>query len=264
MWTDIEGVAGMVDWDCYYAESALDVERRRRMMRILTGEVNAAATAAFEAGATCVLVKDSHGPNNSMYFEELHPDIELIIGQKGLPHPWAGLEEGFDAAFIVGAHPMAGTEHGNLPHTQYTINGQTIGDAGLFAAVAGSLGIPTVLASGDHAAMEQLKQWVPGIHTVATKKAYGPYSTKTLIPAKAQTLIAEGVKLALADLDSIQPMPVKAPYEVVFSGRTGTGDDLIATFTELYDPEGTRFGSQDIEPERTEHSERRKRQKDRK
>jgi D-amino peptidase len=261
-WTDIEGIAGMVNWDCYYAESPLDVERRRRMMRILTGEVNAAATAAFGAGASRVLVKDSHGPNNSMYFEDLHPDIELIIGQKGLPHPWAGIDEGFDAALIVGAHPKAGTEHGNLPHTEYTINGLTIGDAGLFAAIAGSLGIPTVFASGDHAAMEQLETWVPGIRTVATKKAYGPYSTKTLIPAKARALIADGVKQALAELDSIQPMPVEAPYEVEVWGKQATGDDLIAVFMEIYDPERNRFGSQDIEPERSEHRERMKKWKE--
>ena len=116
--------------------------------------------------------------------------------------------------------------------------------------------------SGDHAAVEQLKTWVPGIHTVATKKAYGPYSTKTLIPAKAQTLIADGVKRALAELDTIEPMPVKAPYEVELWGKTATGDDLITTFMQLYDPEGNTFGSQDIEPERSEHRERMKRWKD--
>jgi len=215
--------------------------------------VNAAVAAAYDVGATYVLVKDSHGPGNSLYFEDLHPDVELIIGRKGLPHPWAGLDETFDASMVIGAHPMEGTEDGALPHTKYRINDTVLGDAGLFATISASLGVPTIFGSGDHAAMEQLKEWVPGIHTVATKQAFGPYSVKTLVPTKARDLIAAGVKAAIEGRGSITPMALKKPYQVEVGGRTVEGDDLIETFMSLYDSDNGIFNSKDLEPERSYH-----------
>lgn len=253
IWTDIEGVAGMIDWDDYASEGPYAVETRRRMMRILTGEVNAAATAAFESGATLVLVKDSHGPGNSLYFEELHPDVELILGRKGLPHPWAGLDETFDASLLIGAHPMEGTREGILPHTKYRINGIELGDAGLFAAISASLGVPLVFASGDYAAMQQLRSWIPDLHTRSTKQAFSPYAARTLVPAKAQALIAAGVKQALAARASIRPLALTPPYRVEYGGRSAEGADLLRTFMGIYDPEGRVFGCQDPEPERSVH-----------
>lgn len=263
IWTDIEGVAGMIDWDDYVSDSPLILETRRRMMKILTGEVNAAITASFDAGATQVLVKDSHGPGNSMYFEDLHPDAELIIGTKGLPNPWAGLDSGFDCSIIIGAHPMEGTERGILPHTIYKINDYEVGDAGLFAAVSASLGVPAIFASGDDAAMGQLKNLIPEIHTVSTKWAFSPYSAKTLMPSKVRSLITTGVRDAIKRKDSIRPLAIQKPYHVEFDGVTADGDDLIETFMRLYDPDHTCFGTQEIEPEQAHYAKKLKKWADR-
>lgn len=253
IWTDIEGIVGMIDWDTFASESPRFQERRRRMMQMLTDEVNAAIRGALDAGAEYVLVKDSHGPGDSMFFEQFPAEAEFIIGTKGLPHPWAGLDESFDACMVIGAHPMAGTTDGNLPHTWYRINQFELGDAGLCAAVAASLDVPTVFASGDHAAMKQLETWVPDIHTVSTKQAFGPYSARMRAPVKAQALIREGVKEALDSKPRIGLMAIEKPYKVEFGGKTAEGDNLIETFMGLYDPKRERFGCHDIEPERSYH-----------
>ena len=54
--SDIEGTAGIVDWQQVRASGA-DYELGRRL---LTDEVNAAIDGAVEAGATEILVNDSH------------------------------------------------------------------------------------------------------------------------------------------------------------------------------------------------------------
>ena len=54
---DMEGVAGVVDWDqCRVGGAGYDVG-----CRLLLGEVNAAIDGAFAAGATSVTVTDAHG-----------------------------------------------------------------------------------------------------------------------------------------------------------------------------------------------------------
>lgn len=253
IWTDIEGVVGMIDWDTFADESPRFQERRRRVMRMLTDEVNACVSGCLDAGAEYVLVKDSHGPGDSMFFEEFPPESEFIIGVKGLPHPWAGLDETFDACMIVGAHPMEGTERGILPHTRYRVNDLEIGDGGLCAVVAATFGVPTVFASGDDAAMQQMKGWVPGIHAVSTKYAYGPYSARMRSPALVQRLIREGAAEALRQKDAIAPPALDRPYRFEMGGRSAAGDDFIETFLSVYDPERKQFGTQDIEPERSYH-----------
>ena len=253
VWTDLEGVVGMIDWDTFADESPRFQERRRRVMHLFTNEVLAAVHGALDAGAEDVLVKDSHGPGDSLFFEDLPPEAEFIIGVKGLPHPWAGLDRGFDATMIVGAHPMADTAAGVLPHTHYRINGVDLGDAGLFAAVSASLGVPCVFASGDDAAMAQLREWVPGIATVSTKYAYSPYAARMRSPAKARELIRQTAAEALRRRDAMPPLAMRPPYRVAYAGRTAQGDDLITTFMQAYDPEGVHFGNQNLEPERSYH-----------
>src|SRR5579863_3024214 len=55
---DMEGVAGATNWKIDSQPASRDYSQMRRIM---TAEVNAAATGAFDAGATEVTVADSHG-----------------------------------------------------------------------------------------------------------------------------------------------------------------------------------------------------------
>ena len=61
---DFEGVTGMIEWDNYFSEAPSNIEKRRRLRRILTNEVNAAVEGVLASGAKEVLVWDSHGPSN--------------------------------------------------------------------------------------------------------------------------------------------------------------------------------------------------------
>lgn len=149
--SDIEGVAGVVDWG-HSIPGAPEYGRARRLM---TAEVNAAAVAAFNAGAETVLVNDSHGPMNNILIEELDERIELVTGRPKALTMVHGVGDGFDLAMFLGYHAKAGTAGGVLEHSyagmrvfDITLNGRSYGEFGLNAMLAGYRGVPVVLASG--------------------------------------------------------------------------------------------------------------------
>ena len=110
---DMEGIAGVVHW----ADTKLEGVEYERARHWMTGEANAAIEGALAAGATEVVVNDSHGHMRNLLAEELNPEAWLI---RGSPKPGCmmeGLEPGFDAAFLVGYHALAGTGGGVLNHS---------------------------------------------------------------------------------------------------------------------------------------------------
>src|SRR5271155_4359686 len=78
---DMEGVADVTSWKIDSQPGTRDYAQMRRLM---TSEVNAAATAAFDAGATEVIVADSHGDFANLDPEALDPRCSLI---RGWPRP---------------------------------------------------------------------------------------------------------------------------------------------------------------------------------
>src|SRR5262245_56785549 len=71
---DMEGVSGVVTGDQTSAGGA-DYGRFRRLM---TEEANAAINGAILAGATEIVVNDSHGSMRNLLIEELNQRAQLI------------------------------------------------------------------------------------------------------------------------------------------------------------------------------------------
>lgn len=198
--SDIEGVAGVVDRG-HSSPTGPDYGRARRLM---TGEVNAAAAAAFEAGAVTVLVNDSHGPMNNLLVEDLDERIELVTGR---PKPLTmvhGVDDGFDLAMFLGYHAKAGTAGGVLEHSyngicvfDITLDGRSYGEFGLNAMLAGYHGVPVVLASGDQKLAAEVADVSPRTEAVVVKQAVGRNAARTLTPRAAHARIAEAVARVL-------------------------------------------------------------------
>ena len=106
---DMEGVAGVVHEDQTDPTEPRHAGEYNRMRRLMTSEANAAIEGALEAGATRILVNDSHWLMRNLLAEELHPSAELLSGGPKLRSMVEGVELGFDAALFVGYHAMAGT-----------------------------------------------------------------------------------------------------------------------------------------------------------
>jgi D-amino peptidase len=210
---DMEGIAGVVA-SHQTGPGGHEYEWARRLM---TAEANAAIAAAFDAGATEVVVNDSHGSQTNLHPDDIDKRASLITGQPKPMGMTQGLDSTFDAAIYIGYHAH-GSEAGSvLGHTfsgalkHVRINGQEVGEYGLNGMVAGHFGVPVVLISGDDKIGAEAKAFFPGIEAVVVKQGIAMTAARTLHPEEARTRIAAGVKAALGRRTSIRPIRITAP-----------------------------------------------------
>lgn len=201
---DMEGVAGVVHEDQTNPIDPRCAGEYGRFRRLMTAEANAAVEGALAAGATRVVVNDSHWEMRNLLAEEMHPAAEVVSGSTKPRSMLEGIDAGFDAACFIGYHARAGTAHAILDHT-YTdrifrvkVNGTEVGELGINAALAGRFGVPVALVSGDQAlAAECTALLGAGTHAVVVKQAVARHGGRSVAPAEACRLIREGVAAAV-------------------------------------------------------------------
>jgi D-amino peptidase len=212
--TDIEGVSGIMDFDRQCWPHSPDFQQAREL---LTGEVNAAVEGAVEAGADSILICDAHYQGQNILIDRLHFAAELIQG-KMRPHWLPCIDEGFDVLIQLGAHARAGTPEAILCHSmeldivQISLNGRTIGEIGMAAAAAGAFGMPTVLVTGDQAAVSEMKTLVPQSKGAIVKQALSYGLGRHLSPQAAHQLIKQQTIKALQRYREIPPFQIETPY----------------------------------------------------
>ena len=129
-------------------------------------DANAAIRGAFDGGATDVLVNDSHGGQRNLLPEDLDPRARLISHSFKRHGMMEGLDESFDAVIFVGYHAKADAPRGLFAHTgsgvvrDLQINGRSVGEGGMNAALAAWYGVPVVAVSGDDVAIAEVKESV--------------------------------------------------------------------------------------------------------
>lgn len=217
---DMEGVAGVVTAD-QLVPGGFEYERFRRFM---TNETLAAVNAAQDSGATEIVVSDSHGNGENLLIEEFPKDVRIVRSWPRHGGMMAGLDSSFDAALFVGYHASTTNMRGVRAHTfssahltRVLLNGSAVTEGEFNAAFAGALGVPLIFASGDDAAMEELKSRLGNIETAETKKNLSFHSAETLTPEASCERIGAGVKAALARLHDFKPYTIKTPVTLEIS-----------------------------------------------
>ncbi|MFN2466570.1 MAG: M55 family metallopeptidase [Gaiellaceae bacterium] len=221
--SDMEGVAGIVRWQQTKGGDAMYEECRR----LYTEEINAAVRGARAVGATEIVVMDCHGAGDGWDFNSLVPDLLDEACEYVVQEQWTEytefLEQGCDAALLVGMHAMAGTAEGVLGHTvsgsdwwRLAFNGREVGETGINAALCGTWGCPVLLVTGDEATCAEGRDLLgEGLTTVAVKRGTGRFGARNVAPRRARELIEAGARRALADLASVRPYDPGRPCEIV-------------------------------------------------
>ncbi|GAB4312978.1 MAG: M55 family metallopeptidase [Candidatus Sumerlaeia bacterium] len=216
---DMEGVAGVCDWD-YAMRDKMDYAHGRKLM---IGECNAAVEGALAAGAKRIVVNDSHDGMINLLPEEIHPEAEVILGRNKPFSMMQGLSRQFDAAIFIGYHAGAGGLHGTLAHTysgkvlNLSVNGVTLNEAGINAFYAGALGVPLVGLSGDDVLEREMQQLIPQARTIVVKKGMGRKAAQSIHPSRAREKIKKGVQEILAGAHRVKPFRLKPPYTLRIS-----------------------------------------------
>lgn len=234
--TDIEGVAGV-----FHAEQVRpgngEYERARAWM---TAEANAAVQGAIAGGAEEVLVNDSHGGFRNLLPDGLDERARLVLGKPRYLGMMGGLEEGgCDAVFMIGYHSRS-QGCGVLAHTinsfafaRVLINGMELGEAGLYGALAGEMGVPVILGTGDDVFIAETRGLFPGAEWVQTKTAGGQGSGVTLSPAASRRAIAAAAETAVRNLKKAVPFRIAPPIECRLQTQSTALADLFCMWPAL-------------------------------
>jgi D-amino peptidase len=200
---DMEGIAGITAEE---QTNPVGQPEYAYSCELMTAEVRAACEGARDAGATSIVVNDSHWNMRNIVHEGLPPDVRLIRGSGKPLSMNQGLEAGADFAAFVGYHAAGGTQDAVLDHTytdltlhDVTINGQRCSEARINAAVAGAYGVPVIFLSGDQNACADASSFLPWAVTVEVKRAIGRYAAASLSPQSARAAIKTGIAAAVRD-----------------------------------------------------------------
>ena len=214
---DMEGVAGTVTQD-QLGPTGFEYGKAREWM---TQEALAAVGAAKQAGATEILVSDSHGNMENLLIELFPPDVRIVRSRPRRFSMMAGIDASFDAVLFIGYHASAGNPRGVRAHTissaylsRVALNGVAVSEGALNAAIAGHFLVPVVMMSGDDAAIDEVRSMVGPMEAAQTKKSLGFHSAETLTPHASSLLIAQTVKAALARRSEFKPYVLKPPIVV--------------------------------------------------
>lgn len=212
---DIEGIAGVVHGE----EGSPGNPEYERARRLMTQEANAVIAGIFDADPEArVTVTDVHGPYRNMIPEDLDERATFNRGKPKVFGMVDGIDRGYDLAMFVGVHGKAGAGPAALSHTftgtilDVAINGRSMGELGLNAAVAGEHGVPVVLVAGDQTvAAEARDLFGPAILTVEVKESRAHLAAESLHPKVARARLREAAARAVRERPAVAPLRVGAP-----------------------------------------------------
>jgi D-amino peptidase len=236
--TDLEGLAGVDDWEQCYAIDDQD-PRYLHGLAQLAADTNATVAGCFDAGATEVVVWDGHGRNRQQAFTRVALDPRATLRRliPAVPLRLDGLDAATAGVVMVGQHAMAGTIGGFFDHTQcpkeicrFLINGEEHGEMSQFALHAGAFGVPLLHVSGDEALCTEARKLFPWVATTATKRGTG-WATCELYPvAEVRARLRRDVAAAIGQRSAAQVWRLPGPMEITVEFGWSELADRLAVF----------------------------------
>jgi D-amino peptidase len=231
---DMEGISG-ISGDDQLSPSGREYDRSRKLM---ADDTNAAIRGAIAAGATEVVVNDSHGSHRNIRPEDLHPSARLITHGFKRYGMMEGLDDTFDAVIFIGYHAKAENPAGLFPHTgtgvvrDLQINGRSVGEGGMNAMLAAWYGVPVVLVTGDDVAVAQVREVATAARGVAVKRAINVRAVEFEPLEQARRSIETAAREAVAA--ARKPSPQRAtPVNVQMQFKTTLIPEIVEAFPNM-------------------------------
>ena len=228
---DMEGVVGAVT-DAQLGPGGFEYERFRQFM---TNEVNAAIDAARAAGANEFVISDSHGNGQNLLIDQLPDDVTIVRSWPREHSMMAGIDETFDGVIFLGYHASTNNTRGVRAHTMSSanitslrLNGMTMTEGSMNAAIAGHFGVPVIMVSGDDIAVAENQVIIGDIEGAVVKWASGFHSARTLTPEAAYEVIRTRTKSAIDRIDDFEPYVLDTPIELELSLKHYQPVELLA------------------------------------
>ncbi len=248
---DMEGVTGAVTGD-QLGPTGFEYQRFRQFM---TNEVLAAIEGARAAGATEIVVSDSHGNGENLLIDQFPPDVKIV---RSWPRPlmmMQGVDETFDGVIFIAYHSSTTNPEGVRAHTMSSgtlaavrLNGIEMPEGGINAAIGGHFGVPVIMVSGDDAAVEEVSGLLGGIGEAVVKWNYGFHSAITLTPEAGVAVIREAAEAAVRSVGSAEPYVLEPPITVEITFKNYLPAEILSYLrsVERVDAHTVRYIAEDM------------------
>jgi D-amino peptidase len=249
---DMEGITGVVTGE-QLGPTGFEYARFREFM---TQEVNAAIEGAMAAGATDIVISDSHGNGQNLLIEKLAPSNVLIV--RSWPRPLGmmqGIDETFAGAIFIGYHTGTTNLDGVRAHTlssarltDVRLKGVSVSEAGLNAAIAGHFNVPVIMVSGDDAVVKETTALLGNIEGAVVKWASGFHSAKTMTPQMSYILIREKAQRAVKRISEFKPYKLAGPVDLEVRFKNYRPAEVLSYLSIIQRPDShsIRFVGKDI------------------
>jgi D-amino peptidase len=198
----------------------------------------AAIEGLLEGGADQVTIYDEHYYGRNVDLSALPVGVSVICGKPPYRPDWAGgLDDSFQGVILLGFHSKSGTSDGLLAHSyepdirDLRLNGVSVGEIGIEAAVAGDWDVPVLLITGDSAAIGEAEVLLPGVRGVVVKESLGATGGCCYPTAMTTSAIRDAARQVITS-----PPPVRAyrlSSEVTLEIELNDGPYLDAVRQEL-------------------------------
>jgi D-amino peptidase len=128
------------------------------------------------------------------------------------------------------------------------LQGRSVSEAAINAAIAGHFNVPVIMVSGDDAVVKETTTLLGDVEGAVVKWALGFHSAKTLMPEAAYQLIREKVKKAMGRIKDFKPYILKAPIQLDVRFKNYRPSEVLSylTIVERTDAHSIRFTGRDI------------------
>lgn len=248
---DMEGIAGVVTNE-QLGPQGFEYQRFREFM---TQEVNAAIEGALSGGANQIVVSDSHGNGQNLLIEKFPANVLVV---RAWPRPLGmmqGIDSSFAGAIFIGYHAGTTNPEGVRAHTlssarltDVKLNGQSVSEAGLNAAIAGHFNVPVIMVSGDDVVVKETKALLPDIEGATVKWALGFHSAMTVTPGSSSVLIRDAARKAVQRIRTFKPYKLTTPIKLDVTFKNYRPSELLSylSIVERPDAHSIRFVGKDI------------------
>jgi D-amino peptidase len=232
--SDMEGLSGVVNYQqvdpkgCDYAMG----------LEMLRADLTACVEGLLAGGAARVAIYDEHFDGRNIHPSWLPANVSVICGKPPYRADWpGGIERACAGMIMLGFHAKAHTPNALLAHSyehdicDLVLNGRSVGEIGIEAAVAGDWGVPLLMLTGDSQGVAEAQSLIPGLAGVSVKQSLGDTAAEVYALSHSTRLIREAAQRVARGEVQAEPFHVPGPVRLDVHLRDG---DYLRAVRDLF------------------------------
>ncbi len=214
---DLEGVTGIVRGDQVNPASPSYENGQKLFMEDFMSLIE----GLHEGGASDLYAYDQHYFGTNIDMARIPSYVKVICGKPLYEENWIrATDPPFSGVILLGLHAKAGTPDSLLSHSyeydikDIRINGFSVGEIGLEAAIAGDFDVPVLLVTGDSEGVNEAEKILKNIRSVTVKESIG-FSSAICYPVEhTSRLIRYAAKEIVTDPPDVALFKFKGPVDL--------------------------------------------------